>query len=142
MSGSGRPPPVRRILETALYVEDLDRARSFYETVVGLEVLFADQRLVALDGGGATVLLLFLEGASAGGDQGEGAIPGHDARGSIHFALAVDASSLDGWRAHLDALRIPVESERRWPRGGTSLYFRDPDGHLVELATPGIWTTY
>lgn len=142
MSGSTRPPAPRRLLETALYVDDLDRARSFYETVMGLEVLFGDQRLVAMDAGGATVLLLFLEGASAEGGEEQGAIPGHDARGSIHLAFAVDASSLDEWRSHLDALRIDVESERSWPRGGTSLYFRDPDGHLVELATPGIWTTY
>lgn len=142
MTGSSRPPPSRRILETALYVEDLDRARSFYETVMGLEVLFDDQRLVAMDAGGATVLLLFLEGASAEGGEEQGAIPGHDARGSIHLAFAVDATSLDAWRSHMDALGIRVESERSWPRGGTSLYFRDPDGHLVELATPGIWTTY
>lgn len=142
MSPSSRPPPPRRVLETALYVTDLDRARSFYETVVGLEVLFADQRLVAMDAGGATVLLLFLEGASADGGDEEGAIPGHDASGSIHLAFAVDASTLDGWRAHLKALGVPVESERTWPRGGTSLYVRDPDGHLVELATPGIWKTY
>lgn len=142
MSGSGRPPPPRRVLETALYVEDLERARSFYEAVMGLEVLFGDQRLVALDAGGATVLLLFLEGASAEGGEEQGAIPGHDARGSIHFAFAVDADTLAAWRAHLEAMGISIESERVWPRGGTSLYFRDPDGHLVELATPGIWTTY
>jgi len=30
----------------------------------------------------------------------------------------------------------------KWSRGGESLYFRDPDDHLVELATPGIWATY
>ena len=29
-----------------------------------------------------------------------------------------------------------------WERGGQSIYFRDPDGHLVELATPGIWAIY
>jgi len=27
-------------------------------------------------------------------------------------------------------------------RGGHSIYFRDPDGHLLELATPGLWAIY
>ena len=137
------PPPVRRILESALYVDDLERARSFYETVMGLEVMVSDQRLVALDAGGSTVLLLFRRGAPAeGADDGSGSIPGHDGRGRVHYAFAVDADTLDGWRRHLDAMGVEVESDRSWPRGGTSLYFRDPDGHLVELATRGIWPTY
>ena len=25
---------------------------------------------------------------------------------------------------------------------GNSVYFRDPDGHLLELATPGLWWVY
>lgn len=138
------PPPVRRVLETALYVDDLERARSFYETVMGLEAMVSDARLVALDAGGGSVLLLFRRGASAegSGDGDQGAVPGHDGRGPVHFAFAVDAAALDAWRAHLQELGIAVESERSWPRGGTSLYFRDPDRHLVELATPGIWTVY
>jgi catechol 2,3-dioxygenase-like lactoylglutathione lyase family enzyme len=37
---------------------------------------------------------------------------------------------------------VSIEGEMKWPRGGTSLYFRDPDGHLVELATPGLWSIY
>lgn len=136
-------PNVRRVLETALYVEELERSRSFYETVLGLDVLVDDQRLVALDAGGATVLLLFLRGASLkeGGDE-DGTIPGHDGSGRVHFAFAVDATELTAWEDHLTELGVEIESRRTWPRGGTSLYFRDPDGHLVELATPGIWATY
>lgn len=142
-AGRDDAPPVRRVLETALYVDDLERARSFYETVMGLEVMVSDARLVAIDAGGGSVLLLFRRGASAAAaDDGRGTIPGHDGRGPVHMAFAVDARTLDGWREHLEASGVDVESERRWPRGGTSLYFRDPDDHLVELATPGIWPVY
>jgi catechol 2,3-dioxygenase-like lactoylglutathione lyase family enzyme len=37
---------------------------------------------------------------------------------------------------------VPVESEVSWPQGGRSLYFLDPDGMVVELATPGLWRNY
>lgn len=138
-----RPPPLRRVLETALYVDDLERARAFYQTILGLDVLVEDPRLVAMDAGGATVLLLFRRGASAeGGGDEHGSIPGHDGHGPLHLALAVDAATIDDWRTHLGEADVEIESERSWSRGGTSLYFRDPDGHLVELATPGIWATY
>ena len=37
---------------------------------------------------------------------------------------------------------IAIEGRTDWSRGGHSIYFRDPDGHLLELATPGLWTIY
>ena len=37
---------------------------------------------------------------------------------------------------------IEIESRVTWPGGGTSLYFRDPEGHLLELLTPGVWQIY
>jgi catechol 2,3-dioxygenase-like lactoylglutathione lyase family enzyme len=46
------------------------------------------------------------------------------------------------WEGRLQERGIPIESRTTWSRGGTSLYFRDPDGHLLELATPGLWETY
>ena len=33
----------------------------------------------------------------------------------------------------------PRPSRSRTPRGGESIYFGDPDGHLLELAAPGLW---
>ena len=45
-------------------------------------------------------------------------------------------------REWLAANGLAIEEEREWPRGGTSLYFRDPDGHLLEVATPGVWSIY
>jgi catechol 2,3-dioxygenase-like lactoylglutathione lyase family enzyme len=37
---------------------------------------------------------------------------------------------------------VTIEARNNWERGGRSIYFRDPDGHLLELATPGLWSVY
>ncbi|MEK7468945.1 MAG: VOC family protein [Planctomycetota bacterium] len=136
-------PRITRVLETALYVDDLDRAVGFYRGVMALRVLFLNPRMAALDAGQGTVLLLFRRGASAAGAGGpDGWIPPHDGAGPAHFAFAIQAEDLAEWEAHLAAHRVTVESQITWERGGTSVYFRDPDGHSVELATPGVWETY
>ena len=137
-------PAIERILETALYVDDLDRAAAFYRDVMGFRVLDSGPRLVAVDAGQASVLLLFKRGATlAGADLGaEGRIPPHDGSGPVHLAFAIRAEELPGWERHLKDHGIEIESSTRWARGGTSLYFRDPDGHSVEVATPGVWATY
>ena len=136
-------PQVRRVLETAVYVEDLDRAVQFYERVIGLSVLSKGDRLAAMDAGEGTVLLLFLRGATASGVPFEGGwIPPHDSAGPAHFAFAVASRELDSWRGHLAIEGVEIESEVSWERGGKSIYFRDPDGHSVELATPGIWRVF
>ena len=140
---SSSVPQIKRVLETALYVDDLEASARFYEGVLGLRPISRGDRLVALDAGEGTVLLLFLRGAStAGASFPGGRIPPHDGQGRTHFAFAVAAEDLDQWRSHLGGSGVEIESEVTWDRGGSSLYFRDPDGHLVELATPGIWEVY
>jgi catechol 2,3-dioxygenase-like lactoylglutathione lyase family enzyme len=136
-------PKLNAVLETALYVDDLPRAQAFYEVDLGLPVLFANQRMCAFDVGGKSVLLTFLRGASAEPMHTPGGtIPGHDGQGPLHAGFAVAAEELPAWEERLRERGIPVESRTTWSRGGTSLYFRDPDGHLLELATPGLWETY
>jgi catechol 2,3-dioxygenase-like lactoylglutathione lyase family enzyme len=134
------PPPLASVLETSLYVDDLERARAFYEGLMGLRRIFGDNRMTALDVGGQSALLLFLRGGSTGGAVTPGGtIPPHDGSGPLHFAFAITADALADWERHLGANGVAIEGRVTWPRGGTSVYFRDPDGHLVELATPGLW---
>lgn len=135
-------PHLNGVLETALYVDDLPRARHFYETVLELTSVFSDQRLCAYDVGGRSILLLFKRGASIETTiLPGGTIPPHDGSGPQHIALAVDADDLEMWETRLTAHGVAIEGRTSWPRGGRSIYFRDPDGHLLELATPGLWPT-
>ena len=136
-------PTLNGVLETALYVEDLDRSIRFYKDVFRLEVMEADDRFGALNVAGRQVLLLFRKGgtttpiATPGG-----AIPPHDGDGHLHFAFSIPATELPGWEEWLQQQGVAVESKVCWPEGGVSLYLRDPDDHLVELATPGVWSVY
>jgi catechol 2,3-dioxygenase-like lactoylglutathione lyase family enzyme len=136
-------PRLNGVLETVLYVDDPERAASFYEQILGLSCIYADQRLHAYDVGGRGVLLLFRRGASlATVTMPGGTIPPHDGQGPVHVAFSISAAELPAWEERLAAAGIAIEGRTRWPRGGESVYFRDPDGHLLELATPGLWAGY
>ena len=136
-------PQLAGVLETSLYVEDLERSIRFYQEVMQFQKLVSDARFCALQAGQREVLLLFRKGAStqpmviAGGT-----IPPHDANGQMHLAFAISAQELEPWERRLEQDQVVIESKVRWERGGQSIYFRDPDGHLLELVTPGCWAIY
>lgn len=136
-------PRITGILETAIYVDDLDRAARFYLDLFAFPVLVRDSRFCAFDVAGRQVLLLFKKGATLQPVTLDGGtIPPHDGSGTAHFAFSISNEDLADWRTRLAAHRIPLTGDVKWERGGTSIYFDDPDGHVVELATPGIWATY
>ena len=102
----------------------------------GLQVIGKEPgRHVFFQVGEGNVLLAFLAEATLKGDQ----LPPHGATGPGHFALAIEAEAFDTWRKLLQSHGISIEKEVAWPRGGKSLYFRDPTGNSVELVTPGLW---
>lgn len=143
MTEPDRRPAITGTLETSLYVEDLALSVRFYQDLFGFRQLVRDDRLCALAIEKGQVLLLFQKGASQhAGETPGGMIPPHDGHGELHVAFAVPTDSLAPWRERLSSSGIKVESTVRWPRGGTSVYFRDPDNHSVELATPGTWEVY
>ena len=136
-------PKVTGILETSLYVADVERAKSFYQSLFDFELLLEDDRLCALAVDGRQVLLLFRKLGSVNSvETPGGTIPGHDGSGEMHVAFSIAPSQFEEWRKRLQEQNVAIESTVRWPRGGESLYFRDLDNHLIELATPGVWSIY
>jgi catechol 2,3-dioxygenase-like lactoylglutathione lyase family enzyme len=133
-----------RLLETALYLDNIGLGARFYQGLFGFRLLSGstgtDAMFAALEVPRQGVLLFFKKGANAQPvDTGGGVIPPHGGEGRLHLAFAIPTNSYASWKTKLVARNIKVESEVRWPRGGRSLYFRDPEGNLVELATPGLW---
>ena len=130
-------PKTEGLLESSLYVGDLARSVEFYTKILGFRMI-ADfgERGCALEAGRRQVLLLFRKGAS------RAITSPHDGDGELHIAFAIAASELERWESWLAANGIAIEERRAWEAGGHSLYFRDPDRHLVEVATPGVWSIY
>jgi catechol 2,3-dioxygenase-like lactoylglutathione lyase family enzyme len=125
------------ILESSLYVSDVSRSIRFYQDIFGFS-LVSDfgERGCAMQAGRHQVLLLFKKGAS------RAITSPHDGDGELHLAFAIPSTELSNWEAWLKQSGIVVEQKRSWELGGCSLYFRDPDRHLLELATPGTWPVY
>lgn len=132
------------VLETILYTQDMPRARAFFENVMGLTAHIADHRFTAYPLGW-NMLLIFAQGETnetVNLPNDMGTIPPHDGGGRQHIALAIDTGALEAWERHLASHGVAIEGRTHWPKGAESLYFRDPDGHLLEVVTPGIWPMY
>ena len=130
-------PQIDGILESSLYVSDVSRSVRFYQETFGFTVI-ADfgERGCAMRAGTHQVLLLFKKGASRAIQSP------HDGDGELHIAFAIPSTELTKWESWLQTRGIALEEKRQWELGGWSLYFRDPDRHLLELATPGTWSVY
>lgn len=138
-------PSLSGILETTLFVADVDRAGAFYHDVLGLEPFHRDENGAGFQIADDQLLLLVsrekarLPSITPGGEIPPCLASPGDPLGGGHVAFRVSRSDLDRWRRRLRDLDVEIVSEVTWERGGRSLYVRDPDGHLLELATPGIW---
>jgi catechol 2,3-dioxygenase-like lactoylglutathione lyase family enzyme len=125
-----------RILETCLYVDDLDAAERFYTDVLGLERFARAEGRHVFFQCGSSVFLLFNPAATL---QASGDVPIHGAQGPGHVAFAMALADIPAWREQLHRNGVAIEADITWPTGGRSLYFRDPSGNSVELTTPLTW---
>jgi len=128
-------PPLVRVLETVLYVDDLDAAARFYGDVLGLEEASRKPGLFVFYRLAEAMLLLFAPEPA----RNSTSVPPHGADGAGHLAFAVADADLAAWKAHLAERGVAIEAEVDWPRGGRSFYLRDPAGNSLELAAPRIW---
>lgn len=132
---------IDRILETALYVDDLEAAEDFYSRVLGLTVygkVPGRHIFFRLPG----QMLLLFDARATGQPLRPDAklpVPPHGARGPGHVCFAATKEAIDAWRAHLEAHGVGIESDFLWPSGGRSIYFRDPAGNSLEIAEPKLW---
>jgi catechol 2,3-dioxygenase-like lactoylglutathione lyase family enzyme len=123
------------VLEASLYVGDIERADEFYSRVFRLRHIRKKIEREVAYRIGETVLILFRPDAT----RIQTAFPAHAAEGTGHLALCMSPNEIEAWRAHLQVCGVKIEQEKQWPRGGYSIYFRDPDGNCVELATANVW---
>ena len=126
---------LERIWETSLYAADLDRAESFYKTVLGLDSFAKETNRHVFFKCSGQMLLIFNPDKTI---EESDAAP-HGAHGPGHVAFALPMSELDTWKSHLQTMNIEIEKDVSWPNGGRSIYFRDPAGNCLELASPLIW---
>jgi len=130
-------PKTDGILESSLYVEDVARSARFYEKIFGFRIISDfGERGCAMEAGRHQVLLLFNKRGSHAMQTP------HYGDGELHLAFAIRAEELVAWENWLAGNGIAVEEKRAWDLGGQSIYFRDPDRHLIEIATPGVWSIY
>lgn len=128
-------PQIHGVLETCIYVSDLERTKQFYRDTLGIPVHSELEGRHVFFRIGASMLMAFIAEESRRGKT----LPPHGADGDIHFALSIKREDLDGWKEYLHKNNIEIESEYAWGDRGVSLYFRDPDDNLVELVNPEIW---
>jgi catechol 2,3-dioxygenase-like lactoylglutathione lyase family enzyme len=133
--------PIDGVLETCLYADDLDAVERFYAGVLGLTVDSRAPGRHVFFRCGAGMLLVFdpERTSSSPGDVNGTPVPAHGARGASHVCFRVPSGELPRWRERLEHAGAAIEAEIAWPRGGSSLYVRDPAGNSVELAPAAIW---
>jgi catechol 2,3-dioxygenase-like lactoylglutathione lyase family enzyme len=131
---AAQPPQITGILETVLYVNDIDRAEHFYREVMCLTQIGKEPGRHVFFRVGSGVLLLFL----AERTRQTRSLPPHGADGEIHVCFTVSPVEYEIWKRRIQEQGLDILQETEWPRG-RSFYFRDPDGNLLELANADIW---
>ncbi len=125
-----------KIKETCLYILDLEKAKDFYEGVLGLEVIHYLPKKHLFCRVGASVLLFFNPEDS----RLKESPPAHFGGGNQHVAFEVPLSQYVITKREILDKGIEIIDEVTWESGRQSFYFKDPAGNILEiLPDQGIW---
>lgn len=124
-----------RIKETCLYCHDLEKARDFYGTVLGLELISYIPSKHVFFRAGSSVLLIFDPKDS----KTKHSPPAHFADGNQHFAFEVSAAEYNYHKAEIQKKGVAIIDQLIWKNGKESFYFNDPEGNVLEIVPEGIW---
>lgn len=133
MTDAGTPPWAKRVGAITLFTEDIAATRDFYTTVFGVPLIFEDDDSAAFDFGN-TIINLLRTGA-ARELVAPAAVGMPDAGPRLQLTIDVDdvdATCADLARRGVALLNGPMD--RPW--GIRTATFRDPGGHVWEIAQP------
>lgn len=134
------PPAPLGVLETVLYAHDLAAIGEFFRRVLGLEPFAVVAERHIFYRYGPQMLLYFNPDITRVPPAAEALpVPPHGAEGEGHVCFRATAEDISAWRTRLETLGIQIEADFEWPKGGRSIYFRDPAGNCLEFAEPRIW---
>jgi catechol-2,3-dioxygenase len=127
-------PILNKIKETCINITNIERTVNFYHQILGLEVITKNETLVFFRVG-SDLLLCF----DTDKTKNQTSPPPHAARGIQHFAFECSTDDYEKWKDVIKENNIEMEAEITWESGKRSFYFRDPDGHCVEIIEPMMW---
>jgi catechol 2,3-dioxygenase-like lactoylglutathione lyase family enzyme len=126
---------VKCIKEVCLYVKNLYQSEDFYRRILGFPVIGRAENRHVFFRAGTSVLLCFNPDET----RHETKLPAHFSSGWQHIAFEVSPEDYQETRNNLIASGIDILQEVQWGNTHWSFYFRDPDQHLLEVVTEGLW---
>lgn len=163
-------PTFTHILETVLYTKNIEKAKQFYGGILQLKPIgqLNSDRGVGYELGHCN-LLIFQLGKTVNDivddpSKPEYRIPKHAPSEHLletlmddskkpygatsnslrqHYCLAVETiDEVKKWHKHLLENDVPILGLMNWTQGGHSVYFADPDDHVGEIASRGLWPNW
>lgn len=126
---------ILNIKETCLYIQDLEKAKSFYHDKLGLEIIHYQPEKHIFFRAGSSVLLCF----NPSDAKLKTSPPPHFAEGNQHFAFEVNKEDYEKCKLKINSLGIQIIDKLVWKSGQESFYFNDPEDNVLEIVPIGVW---